>query len=106
MRFLQIILIYTYIFFSKTDGLHSIINNPASVYDQLLSEYGLLGLSAFFIFYTGFFIKKVKLLSYGIPLLLLLSGILFFDYWFEQLSIIVFFELLMFLNLKEKANKL
>jgi hypothetical protein len=36
----------------------------------------------------------------------LLSGILFFDYWFEQLSIIVFFELLMFLNLKEKANKL
>jgi hypothetical protein len=97
--------LYLY-FFSKTDGLHSIINNPASVYDQLLSEYGVLGLSAFFIFYTGFFIKKVKLLSYGIPLLLLLSGILFFDYWFEQLSIIVFFELLMFLNLKEKANKL
>ena len=97
--------LYLY-FFSKTDGLHSIINNPASVYDQLLSEYGVLGLSTFFIFYTGFFIKKVKLLSYGIPLLLLLSGILFFDYWFEQLSIIVFFELLMFLNLKEKANKL
>ena len=93
-------------YFSKTDGLHSIIHNPASVYDQLLSEYGLLGLSAFFIFYIGFFIKKVRLLSYGIPLLLLLSGILFFDYWFEQLSIIVFFELLMFLNLKEKANKL
>jgi hypothetical protein len=92
-------------FFSKADGLHSIINNPASVYDQLLSEYGLLGLSAFFIFYMGFFIKKVNLLSYGIPLLLLLSGILFFDYWFEQLSIIVFFELLMFLNLKEKAYK-
>jgi hypothetical protein len=97
--------LYLY-FFSKSDGLHSIINNPASVYDQLLSEYGLLGLSAFFIFYIGFFVKNPMLLSYGIPLLLLLSSILFFDYWFEQLSIIVFFELLMFLNLKEKAVKL
>jgi hypothetical protein len=97
--------LYLY-FFSKADGLHSIINNPASVYDQLLSEYGLLGLSAFFIFYVGFFIGKIKLLSYGIPLLLLLTGILFFDYWFEQLSIIIFFELLMFLNVKEKAYKL
>ncbi len=97
--------LYLY-FFSKADGLHSIINNPASVYDQLLSEYGLLGLSAFLIFYFGFFIKKVRQLSYGIPLMLLLSGMLFFDYWFEQLSIIVFFELLMFLNLKEKASEL
>ncbi|MEP6468028.1 MAG: hypothetical protein ABJB05_17080, partial [Parafilimonas sp.] len=32
--------VYLY-YFSKTDGLHSAINNPASVYDQLISEYGI-----------------------------------------------------------------
>jgi len=97
--------LYLY-YFSKADELHSIVNNPASVYDQLLSEYGLLGLLGFFLFYIGFFLKSAKQLSSGIPLILLLSGIFFFDYWFEQLSIVVFFELLLFLNIKEEAAKL
>jgi hypothetical protein len=82
------------------------VNNPASVYDQFISEYGLAGLLAFFIFYIGFFLKSAKRLSYSIPLILLLSGIFFFDYWFEQLSIVVFFELLLFLNIKEGIQKL
>ena len=92
-------------YFTKPDGFHSIANNPNSVYDQLLSEYGLLGLSAFIIFYLGFFLKNFKKLSYGIPLIFFLSGIFFADYWFEQLSIVVFFELLLFLNMKEEAGK-
>lgn len=96
--------LYLY-YFSKADGLHSIINNPSSVYDQLLGEYGLAGLFAFFIFYIGFFLKSVNKLTYGIPLIFLLSGIFFIDYWFEQLSIVVFFELLLFLNIKEGTQK-
>jgi hypothetical protein len=92
-------------YFTKPDGFHSITNNPNSVYDQLLSEYGLLGLSSFFIFYLGFFLKNFKKLTYGVPLILFLSGIFFVDYWFEQLSIVVFFELLLFLNMKEEAEK-
>ena len=96
--------LYLY-YFTKEDGRHSIINNPNSVYDQLLSEYGLLGLATFIIFYLGFFIKKFKVASYGIPLIAFLSAIFFVDYWFEQLSIVVFFELLFFLNLKESAKK-
>ena len=92
-------------YFTKPDGFHSIANNPNSVYDQLLSEYGLLGLCAFFIFYVGFFLKNFKRLTYGIPLILFLSGIFFVDYWFEQLSIVVFFELLLFLNMKEEVQK-
>lgn len=92
-------------YFTKPDGFHSIANNPNSVYDQLLSEYGLLGLCTFFIFYLGFFLKNFKKLTYGIPLILFLSGIFFVDYWFEQLSIAVFFELLLFLNMKEEAEK-
>jgi hypothetical protein len=90
-------------YFTKQDGFHSVVNNPSSVYDQLLSEYGLLGLFALFIFYAGFFLKNFKKLTYGIPLLIFLSGIFFVDYWFEQLSIVVFFELLLFLNLKEEG---
>jgi hypothetical protein len=62
-------------------------------------------LLAFFIFYVGFFLKNFRKLTYGIPLVLFLSGIFFVDYWFEQLSIVVFFELLLFLNLKEEAGK-
>jgi hypothetical protein len=97
--------LYLY-YFSKEDKFHSIINSPSSVYDQLLSEYGLAGLVAFFIFYIGFFLKNFKKLTYGIPLILLLSGIFFIDYWFEQLSVVVLFELLLFLNIKEGTQKL
>ena len=96
--------LYLY-YFTKEDGRHSIINNPNSVYEQLLSEYGLLGLGAFGIFYLGFFIKKYKIATYGIPLIAFLSAIFLVDYWFEQLSIVVFFELLFFLNLKEGEKK-
>jgi hypothetical protein len=92
-------------YFSKDIGLHSISNNPASVYDQLLAEYGLLGLLALLIYYLGFFFKRYKKLTYGLPLLLLLAAVLITDYWFEQLSIMVFFELLMFLNIKESEKQ-
>ncbi|MEP6611918.1 MAG: hypothetical protein ABJA76_08540 [Mucilaginibacter sp.] len=92
-------------FFSRRSGLHSLTNSPNSVYDQLLSEYGLLGLLAFVIFYVWFFARHAKTLTYGLPALLLLLMIFFIDYWFEQLSVIVFFELLLFLNIKETDNK-
>jgi len=91
-------------YFSKDMGYHSLANSPFSVYDQLLAEYGLLGLSAFAIYYLGFFAKHASVLTYGLPLLLLLLIIFLTDYWFEQLSIIVFFELLMLLNIKETAK--
>jgi hypothetical protein len=95
--------LYLY-FFTREDGLHSIANNPNSVYDQLMGEYGLTGILAFFLGYAAFFIKRSPRGSYGIPLLLLLSGLFFVDYWFEQLSVVVFFELLMFLNMKKEVS--
>jgi hypothetical protein len=92
--------LYLY-FFSKQSGFHSLVHTPFSVYDQLLAEYGLLGLAALLIFYLGYFAKHYKTLTYGLPILLLTGCILFADYWFEQLSILVFFELILFLNIKE-----
>jgi len=88
-------------FFSKRAELHSLTNSPFSVYDQLLAEYGLLGLAAFVLFYIWFFARHYKKLTYGLPLLMLMLAVFFIDYWFEQLSVIVFFELLLLLNIKE-----
>ncbi len=92
-------------FFSKSEKFHSLINSPNSVYDQLLSEYGLLGLIAFIVFYAGYFLKHPKKLTYGIPLFILMAGVFLLDYWFEQLSVIVLFELLLLVNIKETAPK-
>jgi hypothetical protein len=88
-------------FFSRKSGLHSLTNSPFSVYDQLIAEYGLLGIAAFSIFYLWFFAKHFKKLTYGIPILIMMMAFFFIDYWFEQLSVIVFFELLLLLNIKE-----
>ncbi|MEO3406177.1 hypothetical protein AAFN85_19850 [Mucilaginibacter sp. CAU 1740] len=91
-------------FFSKNISFRSVRNSPSSTYDQLLSEYGILGLLGFLIYYLGYFGRHYKKLSYGIPILILTVGILFVDYWFEQLSVMVFFELLLLLNIKETTS--
>lgn len=91
-------------FFSRGASLHSLTNSPFSVYDQMLAEYGLLGLLCLFVFYLAFFAKHYRQLTYGIPILLFVMAIFFIDYWFEQLSIMVMFELLLFLNIKERKN--
>ena len=88
-------------FFSKRRELHSLTNNPFSVYDQMIAEYGLIGLTVFVIYYLGFFTGQYKKLTYGIPVLMLMLAAFFVDYWFEQLSVMVFFELLLLLNIKE-----
>ena len=91
-------------FFSEHSKKHSVTNSPNSVYDQLLTEYGLLGLTCFFIFYVGFFVKHYNKLSYGVPLLVLLLSFFFIDYWFEQLSVVILFELMLLLNIKETSQ--
>jgi hypothetical protein len=92
-------------YFSKDAELHSLINTPNNFYDQLLVEYGLAGLFVFIFFYVAFFVKGIGKLTYGIPLLLLLLGAFAVDYWFEQLSIVILFELLMFINIKERKEQ-
>jgi hypothetical protein len=93
-------------FFTAPSKRHSITNSPNSVYDQLTSEYGLIGLAGLLVLYFGFFLKQYRKLSYGIPLLGLLLCFFFMDYWLEQLSVVVLFELLLFLNIKEKEQGL
>lgn len=97
--------LYLY-YFTNKDDYHSVVNSPNAVYDQLLGEYGLAGLVAL-AFYALFFLKRLSLKSAAIPLILLMLGAFFMEYWFEQLSVVVFFELLVFVNIKEtELNKI
>lgn len=98
--------VYLY-YFSQEAAQHSLMNSPNSVYMQLLGEYGIVGLLAFLIFYAGYFLTRVKKLTYGIPLLIILIAVFFGEYWFEQLSIVIIFELLMLVDMKNAlTNKL
>jgi hypothetical protein len=83
---------------SSDQGQHSIVNKPDSVYAQLLGEYGLAGVACFFLFYIGFFIRGVRSLTYGLPLLMLMCAAFLTQYWFEELSVVVLFEFLMLLD--------
>lgn len=88
-------------FLLQNAASHSVIHHPASVYDQLITEYGLAGLCAFIFLYLIFFLKRVSVKGFGLPLLLLLLLAFTIDYWFEQLSIVILFELLVFTDMKE-----
>src|SRR5687767_14430612 len=82
----------TYLYYAtKDDEKHSILNFPNSVYNQLIGEYGLIGLFLFFFLYLGYFIRQHKILSYGIPLMIFMTVVFAIDYWFEQLSIVILF---------------
>ena len=92
--------IYLY-YHTRDEGQHSMINKPDSVYGQVLSEYGLIGFSCFIVLYLAFFgwgIWRRRGRSYGIPLLLMMAGAFLTEYWFEQLSVVVLFELLMLMD--------
>ena len=86
---------------SKQQSLHAATNTPDAVYYQIAGEYGLAGLLLLFVFYFGYFIRNIRRVSYGLPLIFMLAGAFFAEFWFEQFSIVILFELLLLLNLKE-----
>ena len=88
-------------YYEASASKHSIINYPFSFYNQILGEYGLIGALVFAIFYLGYFTTRYRRLSYGRYLLLALLGFLLFDYWFESFTLVILFELLILLNIKE-----
>lgn len=96
--------VYCY-FFTMPLSKHSVTNTPFSAYNQLLGEYGVIGIVCFIIFYVWFFLKRFRKLSYGRYLLPLCLMFLIFDYWFEHLSILIIFELLMLMDLKDQTQE-
>lgn len=88
-------------YFSSDAEQHSLINSPDSVAGQLLSEYGIAGILSFILLYFLFFFKIAIKKKAGLPLLFFIGGCLLVGYWFEQLSIMILFELLMLMHKKE-----
>jgi len=83
---------------------HSVINHPNSCANQLMGEYGLAGTLLFLVYYAGYFVRRFKFLSYGkiiFPLLLVFMGV---DYWFENLSVVVIFEVMILLDLQRERT--
>jgi hypothetical protein len=94
--------LYLYLFYHSQDqSKHEASNTPDSVYYQVSGEYGISGLVLLLFFYFGFFIRHIRNRSFGLPMLFLLAGAFFAEYWFEQFSIVILFELLFFLDMKD-----
>ncbi len=95
--------IYAYL---KTQHVmfHSESNRPFSVYNQLLGEYGVIGIVLFVCFYLWYFLKRIRKTSYALPIFVALLCMLNIDYFIESISILLFFELLMFMDIKEKSG--
>ncbi len=98
--------LYLYLYFhSQEQSNHEASNTPDTVYYQLVGEYGIAGLLLLIILFFGFFMRHIRKQSFGLPLLLLLAGAFFAEYWFEQFSIVILFELLFFLEIKDKRRE-
>lgn len=98
--------LYAYLYYHSQDqSKHEASNTPDAVYYQVAGEYGVAGLCCLLFFYFGFFLRRINTMSFGLPLLLLLGGAFFAEYWFEQFSIVIVFELLFFIDIKDMRRE-
>lgn len=91
-------------YMSQDAGMHSTTNMPFSVYNQLSGEYGLIGCTIFVLFYVVYFLKRWKKLHYGRILLPIILLFFISDYWFENLSLVLVFELLIFMDISRSEQ--
>ncbi len=78
-------------------------NRPFSVYNQLLGEYGVVGCLLFLVFYLWYFVKRVRKNTYALPVIVAMLFMINIDYFIEALSVFFFFELLLFIDIKQKT---
>lgn len=78
--------------YSLPDGYHSARHMPHSFPNKILGEYGIVGVLIFVFGYVWYFIKRGAAKGFFLFIMLLTGGYLWFDYLFEYLSVMVFFE--------------
>lgn len=81
---------------TKDMALLSAANRPDSIYNQLLGEYGLLGMLGFILFYIGFFVRRIGRWTYSLWLFLVLLPFAHLNYIFDTLCVMPFFELMLY----------
>jgi hypothetical protein len=82
----------------------SIKHFPNNFFSQILGEYGLLGLALFVGFYITFFYRKTPNKLFLLILLTCSASFLLLDYLYEYFNVMVVFEMLLFLNIKEQES--
>lgn len=85
---------------------HSIKHYPNNFFSQIAGEYGLIGLGLFVVLYLWFFYKRIRNKSFFLILLLCASGYLMLDYMYEYFNVMVIFELLLFIDIKQQEEKI
>lgn len=80
-------------------------NQPFSVYNQMLGEYGMIGFSVLMIYYMGFFFRNFSKLTYSAVLGMLMIGYFTLDYWFEFYSLTIILEMMALYDLKTYADR-
>lgn len=87
--------------YSLPPAYHSIRHLPSSFLNQIFGEYGFVGFLIFILFYVVYIFRRHRQISYSFVMLFLLGGYLMFDYLFEYLSVVVFFELFFLVDIKQ-----
>lgn len=90
--------------YSLPPEYHSVKHQPHSFLNQLLGEYGIVGLLLFLVFYVWYFLRRYRYTTYALWIGLLLAGFLLFDYLFEYLSIVLLFELFFLIDVKKQGE--
>jgi hypothetical protein len=97
--------IWNYDFNNPWDNRNNTANQPFSCYNQIIGEYGLIGVLLFIIFYGGYLYSNRKYLLFTKYAIICLLLYFVLDYWFEYFSVIVIFELLVMLDIKTNKIK-
>lgn len=95
--------IWKYVDYAGKD-YHSIKHLPFSGYNQILGEYGIIGFCCFLFFYVGYFAfkwKKLGVIKFLIPFILIIFGMY---YWFESFVVMIIYELLMLTEVKSNEE--
>jgi len=84
---------------------HSIKHFPNNFFSQLLGEYGIIGVLLFLLFYLWFFYKRVNSRLFFFLLLSCVGCYLMLEYLYEFFNVMTIFELLLFIDCKQKQDK-
>ncbi len=91
--------------YALPEGYHSARHMPHSFPNQLVGEYGIIGVLLFAFGYVFYFLKRGGGRGFFLIVMLLTAGYLWFDYLFEYLSVMVFFELFFWQHRKELNDR-
>jgi hypothetical protein len=90
--------------YNLSSDWHSIQHLPSSFANQIIGEYGIIGMFLFLIYYVGFILRRSKFSIVFFPMACLMGYYLLFDYLFEYISIVTLFELFYIVFMIDKEN--